>query len=365
MTRGKASDSVKKTNDAKVKKAIARSSKTIRAKYKALKVGQSEAEVALEKNLAPIVEPLKTLVQSSSSNDVTADRKPIVQIKRKLESVDGWDPEDFNKPTTRFKASSTPRKKNIRNNRAQTVPSAIEPDHPPEDDDVFLNLETVAETPVDDAEATMRSILESSDGREHAIQYIDENFGPLGREYFTGLIFDTRKQFDTIYGVRFVDGVWQIGDSNVEVDKSDNVIINGVTYKGTPGLFELIFKRIPNDAVYNASDLVKYKNILVATNAHKRGYSFNEQMNGSKGFKWKHVIGKLFEPARSSSAGYGLVPNEMTVTNHPVDFVYWNDPNEVVDRLRLLVHSKAAGHTGHDNEIMAIINEMREEGWIK
>jgi hypothetical protein len=34
------------------------------------------------------------------------------------------------------------------------------------------------------------------------------------------------------------------------------------------------------------------------------------------------------------------------VTNNPVDYVNWDDPNELVNRLILLVASQSAGHTG-------------------
>ena len=45
--------------------------------------------------------------------------------------------------------------------------------------------------------------------------------------------------------------------------------------------------------------------------------------------------------------------------------VYWNDPNELVDRLRLLLASKAAGNTGLSNEILSIYEELYEAGIIK
>lgn len=47
-----------------------------------------------------------------------------------------------------------------------------------------------------------------------------------------------------------------------------------------------------------------------------------------------------------------------------ISYSYWNDPNELVDRLRLLIASKTAGHSGHTNEIMSIIEELREAGII-
>lgn len=43
-----------------------------------------------------------------------------------------------------------------------------------------------------------------------------------------------------------------------------------------------------------------------------------------------------------------------------MDYIYWDDPNELVDRLRLLIASQAAGNTSHTNEIFSIIEELRE-----
>lgn len=44
---------------------------------------------------------------------------------------------------------------------------------------------------------------------------------------------------------------------------------------------------------------------------------------------------------------------------------YWDDPNELVERLRLLVSSASAGHTGHSNEMLAIVEELREANIVK
>lgn len=45
--------------------------------------------------------------------------------------------------------------------------------------------------------------------------------------------------------------------------------------------------------------------------------------------------------------------------------VYWNDPNELVERLRLLLASQAAGNTGLSNEMLSIYEEWYEAGLIK
>lgn len=46
-------------------------------------------------------------------------------------------------------------------------------------------------------------------------------------------------------------------------------------------------------------------------------------------------------------------------------YEYYDDPNELCQRLRLLVSSKSAGNSNHDQEINSIIEELRERHIIK
>jgi len=54
----------------------------------------------------------------------------------------------------------------------------------------------------------------------------------------------------------------------------------------------------------------------------------------------------------------------MTLNDNAIDYVHWDDPNELVNRLRLLEASRQAGHNAHDNEMLLIIEELREAGII-
>ena len=47
-----------------------------------------------------------------------------------------------------------------------------------------------------------------------------------------------------------------------------------------------------------------------------------------------------------------------------MDYVYWDDPNELFDRLRLLMAERSGGNHSHTNEIPSIIEELREGGYI-
>ena len=121
------------------------------------------------------------------------------------------------------------------------------------------------------------------------------------------------------------------------------------TYNGTEGLWELLTLKDPSN--YTETDLNNYKEILISTNAHKKNYNPDEGISGNRHSKYQKVISKLFK-------GQGL----REVTNNKIDYIYWDDPNELIDRLRLLWLSKEAGNTGVDNEIQSIIEELTECG---
>ena len=56
-----------------------------------------------------------------------------------------------------------------------------------------------------------------------------------------------------------------------------------------------------------------------------------------------------------------MIPQHMIARErNQLDYVYWDDPNELVDRLRLLLAPQAAGNPSHTNEIISIIEELRE-----
>ncbi|KAL6264277.1 hypothetical protein P5V15_004369 [Pogonomyrmex californicus] len=72
--------------------------------------------------------------------------------------------------------------------------------------------------------------------------------GSLGRKY-VGLLLgdDIDKAIDNVYGVYFDKSGTMLGDKKFDVD---SIIIDNVRYKGTPGLYKLIFKRLADEAVF-------------------------------------------------------------------------------------------------------------------
>ncbi|KYM95150.1 hypothetical protein ALC62_14211 [Cyphomyrmex costatus] len=298
-------------------KLIAKTRESIRKKHRALKTGIMESEIALEKKFKPIVEPLRQIVDITE-RDKSSKIRDVVKVKTLKDSQHHF-------PST-------------------------------QDEEVF---ETSNRTDPS-LETSVREVLSTPQGRDR----LNSQLGPLGHIYINALLSgDKRNEIDLVYGVYFDENGTMMGDKKFDVDTDDTIIIDGNRYKGTPGLYELIFKRLPDDDIYTENDKQTYKSILLTTNAHRRRHNAEMPVKSNKGYKYKYIIGPLVSAHRTMSLGAG-VPTTMRVTDDKVDYVHWDDPNELVDRLQLLDASRTAGNNAHDNEILSILEELREAGFI-
>ncbi|KYQ56418.1 hypothetical protein ALC60_04648 [Trachymyrmex zeteki] len=321
-------DSAKGVERERTAKLIAKTRTWIRKKHRALKTDMMENEMALEKRFKPIVEPLKQIVENTEREESTG----IMEKKRKNKRERGGDDDD---------------------------------DHDDDDDDddddeistqitphVFIGDDPLLET-------TVRQVLKTPQSCER----LHSQLGPLGQIYVNALLSgDKKKEIDHVYGVYFDENGTMLGDKTFDVDSDDTIIVDGVRYKSTSGLYELIFKRIPDDAIYTKNDKETYKSILLTTNAHRRRHNAEMPVKSNKEHKYKHIIGPLVG-AHSTSTGSG-VPSAMRLTDNKIDYIHWDDPNELVDQLQLLDASRQAGNNAHDNEILSIFEELREAGLI-
>ncbi|KYN28330.1 hypothetical protein ALC57_02255 [Trachymyrmex cornetzi] len=227
------------------------------------------------------------------------------------------------------------------------------------------SLENVFETTEDSLATKVQNQLQTSECREA----LRANLGQKYVEAVLRVAQDKESGIDHVYGVYLhKDGLMfgKDGNKRFDVDDADNIIIAGVRYAGTPDLYELIIKRMPDDALYTEDDMHKYKSMLLMTSAHKHKHYSQCQLLSNRGYKYKYIIAPLMlvtPKKQSKKSGKGL-PHAMTLNNNAIDYVHWDDPNELVDRLRLLDASHRAGNNAHDNEMLSIIEELREAGLI-
>lgn len=186
-------------------------------------------------------------------------------------------------------------------------------------------------------------------------------------------------KYDNLYGVRVDPKTDKLLMGNAEIRFSHGNITLwygnkklGV-YLGSPELYDLIFLKRPPILDDNSLEGVLdkewckiYGEILRKTKAPYKKFNVASGYNTSRRDKFRKIIKPLTSSTietRSSTSGYGLkrIPTHKLYRNKNKEFIYWNKPNELVDRLRLLWSSKMAGNNNHDNEIIEIISELREE----
>jgi len=152
---------------------------------------------------------------------------------------------------------------------------------------------------------------------------------------------------DKVYGPKKnSQGIIKLGTEVIHF-RNGAIIVRENSYPMTQGLGELLCSRYPMQ--YTANDLITYKDILIQTSAHLTQDGTKIRKGGTK---YEQIISKLF----TTGSGVKLQTHNL---------VYWNDPNELVERLRLLLASQAAGNTGLSNEILSIYEELYETGLIK
>ena len=190
------------------------------------------------------------------------------------------------------------------------------------------------------------------------------NFGPLAVDSLLKAF--TKKDIDKFYGIYAEDGKFKIGDKFITIEDND-IKVDGITFVGTPGLWELITLKNPEN--YTEEDLTKYEQLVILTNtAYRNNNPTQNYPKQSRGIKWKNIIKPIWKAIQKqkdedeyqefeeedpqpgpSGSGLKILPS---------------DPNALINRFDLLFSSQKAGHTGVRNEIVAILDELKRQGVI-
>ena len=198
------------------------------------------------------------------------------------------------------------------------------------------------------------------------------NLGPIATNALMGLA--SKKGVDKVFGLKVEKKNFKIGDKKIKI-KDDNIIIDGVEYKGTPGLWELIMSNDPQN--FTEEDFQNYGELLMNTNAIPQEKNPNKPRS-SRSPKWVKIVSPIWEEVKKrkrfktieeeagedddpqpSTSGTGLSIAGQGLKILP------SDPNALIDRFDLLFSSKKAGHTGVRNEIVSILDELKRQGVLK
>lgn len=348
------------TLDGSLKKNLIKTRNIIKKKFLKLKKSRMEVNKILEKNLKPLIDPLKAIAANIKKEpSSTIKMEPKTEEEKQEENDDVFDLEAVDRGVKRRRESHDFQFLKKRKSSQPISQQDFDDLGPP-----FIQTETIAETsPTRLSTEFMQQQYNLPEARDEINTSLSQ-FESLPKKYLQLIISDTVGLTDNQYGIRFNPDTqeWMIGDSNVEIDGND-IIVKDRKYQGTNGLYQLIFMKNPED--FSQEDLHRYGSILRLTNAHKRGYKPDGQINGNKSVKYRTIIKKLFPIEARRDRFFSVPGSGLHVTSNTTpQYIYWNSINELVDRLRLLYAEKNAGNNSVDNQITSILEELSEEGII-
>lgn len=221
------------------------------------------------------------------------------------------------------------------------------------------------------AEEMNTKTFESDDESSNDDRFESKKANDLFIKYLNK-VRDNNSKWDKTFGINVNNDQMFLGNSQLRQIGANIRVGNSEPVKVTSGLLELLFFKKPDSSLVSRVDVSNYKKLLETSGAHKCT-RFN-RLKCSKSFKYNEVIKKMFQ---SHPIGASITEDKnkiktfadevknMRPSANNSDTVYFDDPNEIVDRLRLLIASREAGNNGHTNEILSIIEELKELKIIK
>ena len=165
---------------------------------------------------------------------------------------------------------------------------------------------------------------------------------------------DSRR--DMYYGAYEIpgqEGVYQLGNKRLIMDKEYNIHIDGIEYKGTPGLWRLVYNASPND--YDNDDWKSYKKLAIQTDLinNPSGLHRNSRPHLTK--KYKLLTQALEEEdedtEKDDKAGSGIQFLPATI-------------KALFEKLKLLAAEFIAGNTTTRNELVAVLDQLQRRKQI-
>ena len=314
------------SKEAALLEQIAESRQSIRQKHLQLKSNLHDVQTDVSKVFQPIIKPL---------NKIASD--------------------DKQKRVHPYLHSSTPRK-----NRTKSKLSFSDVESEAEEEQESSIFKTVTQkTGQNDTNNNLSENIEKAsfdalpdDNKVNPQRYMDDVDNRGFNVDSNG--FDVRKAY----------GDYMIGNQKIEF-KGGKVIVGEEKYPATEGLLELLFKKNVNDKLVTANDAQYYQKIALDSNLVRKNFKPNNSFKKPSYHPKFDTYLRQLNPSNNlenmNKSGKGL-PKFMIAKRRErsLDYMYWDDPNELVDRLRVLVAERSAGNNNHNNEIIAIIEELRE-----
>ena len=208
-----------------VAKLVDQAQKNICKKYKALKAYDAQLDYDVKKTYAPLIQPLETISKKEESKrtGVSYEKFNLIDLK-----------DDEKKADHLLDLDESPR--GAKRKQADTS--------------FFGN----------------QSLIDSDTKRQaHSPSNLSQ-FGPIAKQVFEDLSNDPKK-YDKVFGPKVDGNTHKLGCKRLIIYKNDNLSIISKTFKGSKGLYTLIYYKKPPVTSYTQADETLYREIWLYIHA--------------------------------------------------------------------------------------------------
>ena len=178
----------------------------------------------------------------------------------------------------------------------------------------------------------------------------------------------TKDKADTTYGLYDRKDNFYIGNKPVIIN-DNNIRVDGEEYVGTPGLWELIVSKNPDDNTYTAKDYENYAKLMLKTNTlHHDNNPDSNHPKANKSEKWVNLLSPIWLKEKEHKKRVEEWSRKRRLQDEGDKgyegegvIVIPSDPNVLLERLDLLLASQEASHTGVRNELVSICDVLKRQ----
>ena len=172
-----------------------------------------------------------------------------------------------------------------------------------------------------------------------------------------------KAKLDQYFGIYEKDGIYMMGDKEINVDKDDNIHVDEVTFKGTKGLWRLVMMKKPD--VYDKEDIRDYQELIIRTSVLDFPHTTNAADRPRNTAKYKFLT-QNFTPVDSDGEKDGEKDEETDEKKDGTGIVFLpGDIRGLIEQLHLLLAEYRAGNkVATKNQIVAILDQLLKRNYL-
>ena len=172
-----------------------------------------------------------------------------------------------------------------------------------------------------------------------------------------------KAKLDQYFGIYEEDGIYMMGDKEINVDKDDNIHVDEVIFKGTKGLWRLVMMKKPD--AYDKEDIRDYQELIIRTSVLDFPHTTNAADRPRNTAKYKFLT-QNFTPVDSDGEKDGEKDEETDEKKDGTGIVFLpGDIRGLIEQLHLLLAEYRAGNkVATKNQIVAILDQLLKRNYL-